>query len=274
MVRAAYRALVLTLFLVSAALVLSGSAAVREVSRAPVKVLQLNLCGSGIAGCYTGRSVTEAATVIRAAAPDVVTLNEVCDGDVTRLERILADVHGGGVVSAFKAAPDRRLGGGDTRCTNGMAYGVGLLARTPATPGAAAVHGGIHPAQDVADPEIRVWLCLHAIGGFYACTTHLASTSSTVALAQCRYLLEIAVPELRTRYGYQPTVVAGDLNLRYGARPDVRPCVPSGYLRFGDAGVQHILATSDFVVSSSASIDMAGTTDHAGLLVTFTMSGV
>ena len=37
---------------------------------APVGVLQLNLCGSGIAACYTGRSTVEAAALIRARIPD------------------------------------------------------------------------------------------------------------------------------------------------------------------------------------------------------------
>ena len=46
------------------------------------RVLQLNLCNSGLAGCFTGRAVDRAAAVIRAEEPDVVTLNEVCEGDV------------------------------------------------------------------------------------------------------------------------------------------------------------------------------------------------
>src|SRR6476469_4016321 len=40
-----------------------------------VRVLQMNLCNSGLAGCYTGRAVATAVEVIRAQAPDVVTLN-------------------------------------------------------------------------------------------------------------------------------------------------------------------------------------------------------
>ena len=51
---------------------------------APVRVLQLNLCNSGIAACYTGRSTAEAATVIHAEIPDLVTLNEICQGDLPR----------------------------------------------------------------------------------------------------------------------------------------------------------------------------------------------
>ena len=67
----------------------------RDVTR----VLQLNLCNSGLAGCFTGRAVDRAAAVIRAEAPDVVTLNEVCEGDVPVLERALADSGPGGATS-------------------------------------------------------------------------------------------------------------------------------------------------------------------------------
>ncbi|MFG1869658.1 hypothetical protein [Micromonospora arborensis] len=51
-----------------------------------LRVLQMNLCNSGRAGCYTGRSLTRAAEVISAEAPDLVTLNEICQDDVTALE--------------------------------------------------------------------------------------------------------------------------------------------------------------------------------------------
>jgi hypothetical protein len=75
------------------------------------RVLQLNLCNSGDAGCFTGRAVDRAAAVIRAEEPDVVTLNEVCRGDLPVLERALAGSgRGGATLSAFRAAMDRRTG--------------------------------------------------------------------------------------------------------------------------------------------------------------------
>ena len=52
-----------------------------------MSVLQMNLCNSGWAGCYTGRSVREAAAVIRAERPDVVTLNEICRDDLVAAGR-------------------------------------------------------------------------------------------------------------------------------------------------------------------------------------------
>src|SRR5690349_12336257 len=91
-----------------------------------VRVLQLNLCNSGIAACYTGRSIDEAAAVIGTEAPDLVTLNEVCEDDVSMLERVLADGGpGGGGASAFQAARDRDTGDA-YRCRNGQRFGNGI----------------------------------------------------------------------------------------------------------------------------------------------------
>jgi endonuclease/exonuclease/phosphatase family metal-dependent hydrolase len=201
--------------------------------------------------------------VIASAAPDVVTLNEVCRRDVA----VLAAALGGGqhVVAQFRPAVDRRTGG-PFRCVNGQDYGIALLARVPAVP--VQVFGGVYPAQDTNDPEERVWLCVHPSGGLYACTTHLASTSATVALAQCRYLLGTALPAMRSDAGYDPTVLGGDLNLGYRGSPDFRACLPAGDVHAGDGGVQHVIATPDVTVDTAGNIDMGGSTDHPGLLVT------
>src|SRR5690242_9653589 len=79
----------------------------------PVRVLQMNLCDSGLAGCYTGRSVPEAAAVMRAMAPDLVTVNEVCRDDLPTLQRALIDGASASavVVFVFQPALDRRTGG-------------------------------------------------------------------------------------------------------------------------------------------------------------------
>jgi len=240
------------------------------VTPKPLEILQMNLCDSGIARCYTGRSVAEAAGVIRAGEPDVVTLNEVCRDDVDMLERSLRGVSGGVVVSAFKAAADRRTASA-FRCRNGQPYGIGLLVHVPTAYRGYTTYSGIYPTQDPSDPEERAWLCLDAIGSLYACTTHLANTSPMVALAQCGYLLHTAIPAVRERSGgYEPTVLGGDLNLGSAGLQDVRACVPSGYVGRGDGGVQYVLATIDFSLASDRSIGMDGTTDHPGLLVALT----
>ena len=239
-----------------------------------VRVLQLNLCSSGIAGCYTGRSTAEAAAAIRAETPDLVTMNEVCQDDVSSLRRALADVvPGGTVVSAFQAARNGRSGEA-YRCRNGQQYGIGLVSRWPSVPGSSAA-GGIYPAQDGADPEERAWLCLDvaATPAVAVCTTHLAYTVREVAGAQCRFLFGTVIAEMRARDGAAPVVLGGDLNLGSGDSADLRSCLPAGAVLADDGGQQHVVATPEFVVDSSRTIDLRGATDHPGLLVTLAPTG-
>ncbi|MGC4748199.1 endonuclease/exonuclease/phosphatase family protein [Micromonospora sp. DT201] len=238
-----------------------------------LRVLQMNLCNSGRASCYTGRSLATAAEVISAEAPDLVTLNEICQDDVAALERVFATVHTGrSAVSAFQAAGDRRSGA-DTRCRNGQPYGVGLLThvQTPDTPH--AVYRGIHPTQDLADPEERPWLCVNVDSVLLACTTHLAATDYHVALAQCSHFLDTILPTIRRHGGYAPTVLSGDLNLRDDGDPDVRSCTPPDHQRVDDGALQHIIATLDIKLCCRRSLVMRGATDHPGLLATLSIDG-
>jgi endonuclease/exonuclease/phosphatase family protein len=251
----------------AAAALLAGSRAAGEPAPAPLRVLQMNLCNSGKAGCYTGEAVAEAAAVIRDHRPDLVSLNEVCEPDVDTLAGAFRDVHRGErVVWEFRTAGDRRTGG-PAECLNGDRYGNGLLARVPAPYLGHSTHSGTYPTQDPLDPEERSWLCVHAVDAFYACTTHLSYITRPVPLEQCGHLLGTVIPGLRAQRGYEPTVLAGDLNLVSGGTPDLQSCLPSGYLREDDGGVQQILATSDFAVRSRTLIDMDGTTDHPSLLI-------
>ena len=236
-----------------------------------LEVLQLNLCDSGIAECYTGRSVATAARLIRAHQPDVVTLNEVCEPDVTALATALGQ---GGpatrVASVFQAAVERRTGG-PVHCRNGARYGIGLLVRRPGVDHGYLSYHGIYPMQDTADPEERAWLCLRAADQFYACTTHLASTLPSIALQQCGYLLGTVIPQLAAQDGYQPTLIGGDFNLRERGTPALGSCEPPRYRDTGDGGVQHVVTTRDLAPTATSTLDMARTTDHPGLLVTLTL---
>ncbi|MBA3905083.1 MAG: endonuclease/exonuclease/phosphatase family protein [Pseudonocardiales bacterium] len=232
-----------------------------------VRVLQMNLCNSGFAGCYTGRSVITGAAVIRAEAPDVVTLNEVCRNDMALLEHAFADGnHVGTTASVFQPARDRRTGAA-FRCDNGEPYGIGLVTRRSSTSAALASSSGIYPAQDARDPEERAWVCLEGVG-VEACTTHLANTDAAVAEAQCRYLFGTVIPEVRAKGGPAHAVLGGDLNLQVGGSPDLRSCVPDGDRRADDGGVQNVVVTSEFGIASHQALSMDGTTDHPGLLVT------
>lgn len=220
-----------------------------------IKVLQLNICHSGVAGCYTGAEpvLAKAVSVIASTKPQVVSVNEACAGDVARLRTAM-----GAAQAVFVAA--RRRDGAPVTCTNGQEYGNiimvsdGLAGGPPAT--------GRFAAQDDGN-EMRVWACLPA-GGLSACTTHLSARSGTTALAQCRELLGRAVGMPG------PTVVSGDMNLRYQGRPDVQDCNPTGFYRKGDGALQHVFASTSLAFVSGTKISMSGTTDHPAWLVTVT----
>ena len=251
------------------AAVLAGSTTGSAAVGGRLRVLQLNLCNSGIARCYTGHSVARAAAVIRGVGPNLVTLNEVCREDVSNLEQVLAEgARDGDVVSAFQPAGDRRTAAA-LQCRDGQSYGIGVLARFPWLDDGYSIYAGIYPTQDTSDPEERAWLCLDT-SGLVACTTHLASTKPTVALAQCRYLFDTAIPALPRRSGAEPTVLGADLNLKPHHIPDVRSCVPSGDVQTYDGGTQYIVGSRNLRVSSGTTIGMNKTTDHPGLLGTLT----
>jgi hypothetical protein len=269
--RGVRRSLVMAACLITVAGMVTASGAPALAVPRSLHVLVMNLCDSGIAECYTGRSISEAATVIEADRPDVVTLNEVCQKDVYALYRALSTIHDGRPVAyAFRAAGDRRTAGA-FHCRNGQPYGIGLLVRLPVPDRGYHLTSGLYPTQDLRDPEERAWLCMYAIGSFYACTTHLASTSATVASAQCGFLTGHVIPAVRAEGGAdEPMVLGGDLNLHYGGSPSVLSCVPYGYRDTGDGGVQYVFATADLRIRSSRAIGLDGATDHPGLLVALT----
>ena len=267
------RALAVSLLIVAAGLPSAPTVTSSTKTGKPtvLRMLQMNLCNSGRAGCYTGRSIPIAAEVIAAEAPDLVTLNEICRGDVSALRRVFETVHTERtVVSAFQAAGDRPSGA-DTRCRNGQPYGLGLLAHveTPDTPH--SVYSGIHPTQDLADPEERAWLCVDV--ALLACTTHLSATGHRVALSQCGHLLDTILPTISGRTGSGPAVLGGDLNLRADGDPDVRSCTPPGHSRVDDGARQHIVAVTGIALCCRSSVTMHGATDHPGLLATVIIGG-
>ncbi|MGH3584879.1 MAG: endonuclease/exonuclease/phosphatase family protein [Pseudonocardia sp.] len=253
----------------------TGGAMIPAGGAVVVRVLQLNLCGSGFAACYTGMSSAEAAAVIRAERPDLVTLNEVCRDDVSMLQKVLAgEVSAGAVVLAFQAAVDRRTGA-SFRCRNGEQYGIGVLSRWPSPAGSSA-SGGVYPVQDAGSPEGRVWLCLNvattpavaASATVGVCTTHLAHSKREVAASQCRYLFGTVIAQWRARERMAPVVVGADLNLGSDVSPDLEACLPPGSAVAGDGGEQHVLATPGFVVADTRTVDLHGASDHPALLVT------
>lgn len=220
-----------------------------------IKVLQLNICHSGVASCYTGAEpvMAKAVSVITSTRPQVLSVNEACSGDVARLQSAM-----GASQAVFVAAQTRA--GAPVTCTNGQQYG-NILVVVAALAGSAPATGR-YEAQDSGN-EMRVWACLPA-GGLSACTTHLSAKSGSVALSQCKELLT------RAKGLPGPTVVSGDMNLRYQGSPNVQDCNPAGFYRKGDGDVQHVFASTSLTFVSGTKISMAGTTDHPAWLVTVT----
>ncbi|GAA2816247.1 endonuclease/exonuclease/phosphatase family protein [Saccharopolyspora taberi] len=215
-------------------------------------VLQLNLCNGGFANCYSaGRSVDSAIEAIQQRRPDVVTLNEICAPDITRI------THETGYQGEFTPIGSK-VTGAPQPCSEGRGdYGVAVLAH----PDHGAIGEGKIERQFTAQDggkEARVMLCA-PFSNFAACTGYL-STNGKVASEQCGELAQAA-----TGFGAS-TVVGGDLNLAEGGNPDVRACVPDGWYSKGDGTMQHVLATNAFTFERSENLPVEGT-DHPGFLV-------
>lgn len=250
----------------------------------PFLTLQMNLCNSGHAGCYEdGKSIPEAYRVILDWAPALVTLNEICLEDVrTLFEAMLQLWPNEYVFYAFRAAGDRRTPGQPFTCTNGDSYGIGMLGRLfTSSPPDVKPYWDLYPdnwtteprdkwLQDPNQNELRAWLCVDANRAYYGCTTHLRRHGGQIALNQCNFLTKGVVALLHAGR-YLPTVVAGDLNLRYapGEQFNVQKCVPSGWFRKGDGAVQHTMATDDFTFNGTHPVPMTYT-DHPAWVVSLT----
>ncbi|MFD1149315.1 endonuclease/exonuclease/phosphatase family protein [Saccharothrix hoggarensis] len=249
--------------LVLAAFLLCGLLPAPAAAATAFKVLQMNLCNSGVAGCYQGgRAVGEAVAMIQRRLPDVVSVNEVCLSDLPRLTAAV------GASAQYRFAFVRnRSTNSDYQCTDGRgAYGSGIIVKEGVRTGG----HGTYSAQDGGN-EIRAWACaLSAVRGFTACTTHL-STTGTTALAQCRELVPgIVLAHDPTGSPTTRHVVVGDLNLRYspGSATNAQNCVPSGWFRKGDGDVQHVIArTLTFVSTQEFAMYR---TDHPAFVVNHT----
>lgn len=235
-----------------------------------VRILQMNLCGSGAAPCYTaGRAVRMAAALIRERRPDIVTVDEVCRGDVAVLKTAMSVISAKPVAASFKPAFDRRTNG-PYLCRNGDQYGIGVLAVIPDRSQSPTTHrtiGGLYPTQVGNDPEERVWTCIDAATAFTGCATHSASTSVTVAFAQCRYFLRSIAPMLLSTGDHDPVILGGDLNLLSRGPLGAQSCLPRGYQRAGDGALQDVITSPGTMVVSRTRIGMRRTTDHPALLV-------
>ncbi|MDP9842410.1 endonuclease/exonuclease/phosphatase family protein [Streptosporangium lutulentum] len=219
------------------------------------RVLQLNLCHSGVnTSCYNGAAVIqEARDVITAKQPQAVTLNEICRADVAQLAPSMGNGY-----SMF--APAVRADGTPVRCTDGDEYGNGMIFRATGATGFSGVYG----AQD-SGSEKRVYVCAE-FPDLTACATHL-STTGTVAMAQCKAAVSML---LGRGAATKPTFLAGDFNLRYAPLfgQNVQNCNSAPFFRKGDGDVQHVFAAG--MGYTRTEVVSMRYTDHPGLLVVLT----
>jgi endonuclease/exonuclease/phosphatase family metal-dependent hydrolase len=227
-------------------------------------LMQMNVCLSGLAGCYDASAypaaVREAVALVRAARPDAVTLNEACRRDAARIARRT------GYHLRFSTVI---YGGEQLRCVDpdgrGL-FGDAVLTRAPIV----ASENRAFEAQ--AGLEERRWLCLTTRLEQVVCTAHLTTRRTTTAAsandAQCAELSAVLARHAAAR----TVAFGGDVN-RLGS------CAPDGLWSRTDGsadqapGVQHVYGSGISLRSPSAEVLPAGNSDHDVLLVRARLAG-
>ncbi len=218
--------------------------------------MQMNLCLSGLAGCFGKVAypavVAEALARIRELRPDAVTFNEACAGDVALIARRT------GYHLRFSTVPYH---GTPLPCIHPL--GRGMFGDAVLTEAAIRrSDSGAFQAQ--AGPERRRWLCVRTRGGIDVCTAHLASSEPDEAAAndpQCAELRAL----LASRRAARAVIFGGDVNRR-------ESCAPNGAwtrtdaAAYQDPGSQHVYGTAA-LRSPAARVLPAIHTDHDVLLV-------
>jgi endonuclease/exonuclease/phosphatase family metal-dependent hydrolase len=236
---------------------LSGTAAaVPPSSAATYTLMQMNLCLSGIAGCYRRvdypAGVEDAIARIREAHPDAVTLNEACRNDAALIARRTGyHLRFSRVIYSGKPLP----------CIHPR--GRGLFGDAVLTK-AAIERTETLAFKAQAGPERRVWLCVGTRVGVDVCTAHLSDRETDEAAANKPECAELGAL-LARRGAVRAVIFGGDVNHR-------RSCAPQGFWtrtdRFAhqDPGIQQVYGTAAFR-SPWAQVLAARHTDHDVLLV-------
>jgi hypothetical protein len=239
----------------------TGGAVARE-SSTPVgpgstyTLMQMNLCLSGLAGCYGKAAypavVEEAVARIREAQPDAITFNEACRADVARIARRTGhQVRFSRVV--YRGEPLRCVEPG----------GRGLFGDAVLTE-AAIERADTQDFEAQAGIERRRWLCVITRVGVDVCTAHLNTRTAIEVAGNDAQCAELAA--LLARRATRRTVTfAGDVNRRDS-------CAPDGFWTRTDSsadqapGLQHVYG-SGALRSPSADVVPATHSDHDVLLV-------
>jgi endonuclease/exonuclease/phosphatase family metal-dependent hydrolase len=218
--------------------------------------MQMNLCLSGLAGCYGKTAypavVQDAVAEIRAAHPDAVTVNEACRRDVARIARRTGfHLRFSTVIYLGRRLHCVRPGG------RGL-FGDAVLVKAAV----ASTDGEEFEAQ--AGIERRRWLCVITRVDVDVCTAHL-NTRTTVEVAgndaQCAELAALLARRAATR----TLIFAGDVNRRHSCAPDGAWTRTDGSAHQAP-GLQHVYG-SGALRSPSAEVVPFTHSDHDILLV-------
>jgi len=218
--------------------------------------MQMNLCLSGLAGCYGKAAypavVEEAVARIREADPDAITFNEACRDDIARIARR----------TGYHPRFSRVIYRGELlHCVR--PGGRGLFGDAVLTD--AAVESADHRDFEAqAGIERRRWLCVTTRVRVDVCTAHLNTRSPVEAAGNDAQCVELAA--LLARRAAERTVIfGGDVNRRDA-------CAPAGFSVRTDRsaeqapGLQHVYG-SGALRSPSAVVLPATHADHDFLLV-------
>ena len=219
-------------------------------------LMQMNLCLSGLAGCYRKVAypalVEEAVVRIREAHPDAVTFNEACRRDVALIARR----------TGYHARFSRVIYRGEPlRCVRPGGRGLfGDAVLTEA--GIKSTDTQEFDAQ--AGIERRRWLCVTTRVDVDVCTAHL-NTRATIEVAgndaQCAELAALLARRAATR----SVAFGGDVNRRDSCAPD-RAWIRTDSSADQAPGLQHVYG-SGALRSPRAEVVPAAHTDHDVLVV-------
>jgi hypothetical protein len=224
--------------------------------RTTYTLVQMNLCLSGLAGCYEDTAypavVDDAVTRIRELRPDAVTVTEACRRDARRIAAQAGyHLRFARVIYAGTRLPCVDPGG------RGV-FGDAVLTRAP------IVGFETEPFTAQSDLEERRWLCATTRPAVDVCTAHLETPHTRAAAeardAQCTELAEV-LADRRSR----AFVFGGDVN-RLG------PCAPPDAWQRSDLGadsapgIQHAYGSAN-LRDPTAEVVAAPFSDHDLLVV-------